>query len=255
MTHVCQRTELKYLLDERQYEQFMSAVGDRLTPDAYFRSSVRNLYYDTPQNLLISRSLEKPCYKEKIRIRSYGTIDGDDAPVFLELKKKYKSVVYKRRIRLPFSVAHKVLTREYCSPSEVELALNQNFGLSLTAQNRQVLAELCCAAKLYKNLSARMALSYDRLAYRANDDPALRLTFDGNIRFDTACQTLTIEPSGAALPVYRLLEIKVVGGALPLWLSQTLSELKIFKTSFSKYGEAYKIANLRQPLSTATVVE
>ena len=35
------------------------------------KTTVRNIYYDTDTYLLVRRSIEKPVYKEKLRIRSY----------------------------------------------------------------------------------------------------------------------------------------------------------------------------------------
>lgn len=67
--------------------------------DSYGRTTIRNIYLDTETFRLIRRSLEKPVYKEKLRIRSYRPVHNAD-PVFVEIKKKYKSVVYKRRLQL-----------------------------------------------------------------------------------------------------------------------------------------------------------
>ena len=85
---VFQRYEFKYLLTRGQQARLLSAAGARLRPDEYSHSSIRNLYLDTPDFRLIRRSLEKPVYKEKMRIRCYGPAHPD-SPVFVELKKKY----------------------------------------------------------------------------------------------------------------------------------------------------------------------
>lgn len=95
-----QRYEFKYLMDYRQLKAVLTAMDPHMVPDEYSHSSIRNLYLDTPNYRLIRRSLEKPIYKEKLRVRSYGQA-GEHDPVFMELKKKYLSVVYKRRISIP----------------------------------------------------------------------------------------------------------------------------------------------------------
>ena len=96
---VFQRHEIKYLTNPKQRAYLEEVLKDRMVPDPHGESTICNVYYDTPNYRLIRRSLEKPAYKEKIRVRSYGTAAPDDM-VFLELKKKYDGIVYKRRIEL-----------------------------------------------------------------------------------------------------------------------------------------------------------
>lgn len=97
---VFQRYEIKYQMSRRQQQAILAAMAPYVVPDEYSHSSIRNLYLDTPDFRLIRRSLERPVYKEKLRVRSYGRA-GLEAPVFVELKKKYCSVVYKRRLTMP----------------------------------------------------------------------------------------------------------------------------------------------------------
>jgi len=105
-----ERYEKKYLLDEIQYKEFIKRTGGRIVPDEYGTTTICNIYFDTPDARLIRTSLEKPVYKEKLRLRSYGT-PGKDGPVFLELKKKYKGIVYKRRESMVLSEAEGYLRR------------------------------------------------------------------------------------------------------------------------------------------------
>lgn len=94
------RYELKYLLTRREKEKILCSMEPYMKLDKYGRTTIRNIYFDTDTYRLIRRSLEKPVYKEKLRVRSYHTAGPEDS-VFVELKKKYKSVVYKRRLVLP----------------------------------------------------------------------------------------------------------------------------------------------------------
>lgn len=193
-----------------------------MLPDSHGRATVRNLYYDTDSFLLIRRSVEKPLYKEKLRLRSYSTAEPH-SPVFVEIKKKFKGTVYKRRLTLP--------ERE----SVLWLA-----GESPCPVSSQISNEISYFLKLYGNLSPRVFLSYDREAYFDRDDPGFRVTFDSNILCRNSELSLCAEPSGA--PVLDeglwLMELKCAG-AMPLWMSGLLSREQIFKTSFSKYGRAY----------------
>ena len=219
---VFQRYELKYLLSQEQKETVLRAMQPYMTLDKYGRTTIRNLYYDTDNYLLIRRSIEKPAYKEKLRIRSYGQAD-DDSMVFVELKKKYKQVVYKRRISLPYTDATVWLSRERHPDKHTQIANEIDYFLDY-----------------YGSLHPTVFLSYEREAYYANDSSDFRVTFDDNI----LCRQneLSLESEAYGTPILPegkvMMEIKCSGG-IPLWMTHVLSEEKIYKTSFSKYGTAY----------------
>ena len=105
---IFKRHELKYLVSTEQREFIESEFARYMIPDEHGESTICNIYYDTPDFRLIRRSLERPVYKEKLRLRSYGTASKDEK-VFLELKKKYKGIVYKRRILLNCDDAQEIL--------------------------------------------------------------------------------------------------------------------------------------------------
>ena len=219
---IFQRYEFKYLMTCRQQQAILNAMEPYMVPDGYSHSSIRNLYLDTPSFQLIRRSLEKPVYKEKIRIRSYGRAEDTDS-VFVELKKKYRSVVYKRRISMPQDQALACVAGKACWPDS------------------QIGRELAYAADFYAPLRPAVFLSYERDAFRGVEDPEFRVTFDGEIRYRQQDLTLACDPWGTSLlPAgYVLMELKAAG-SIPLWMVRTLSEQGIFQTSFSKYGTAYR---------------
>ena len=111
---VFKRYEIKFLLDLEQKQRILAAMEPYMVLDEYGRTTIRNVYFDTDNFRLIRRSLEHPAYKEKLRIRSYKQL-GPDEPVFVELKKKYNGVVYKRRLALPEKEAMQWLRGETCS--------------------------------------------------------------------------------------------------------------------------------------------
>ena len=219
---VFKRYELKYLLTMAQKETVLKAMQPYMTLDKYGKTTIRNLYYDTDTYLLIRRSIEKPAYKEKLRIRSYGRVDGDST-AFVELKKKYKSVVYKRRISLPYAAATEWLSREKHPDKHTQIANEIDYFLDY-----------------YGSLHPTVFLSYVREAYYANGGSDFRVTFDDNILCRQEDLSLGSEVYGTPiLPESKvLMEIKCSGG-IPLWMAHVLSEEKIYKTSFSKYGTAY----------------
>lgn len=217
---VFERVEKKYLLNPAQLSALREQLSGKMCEDCFGRYTISNLYYDTDTYELIRHSLEKPVYKEKLRLRCYGKA-SHNTDVFIELKKKYKGVVYKRRETLPYSAALAFLS-----------------GSSVDASS-QILREINAFRERY-NVSPRVFLCYDRTALAGVDDPELRLTFDTNVRFrqtelrlDNGTFGTDILPAGCTL-----MELKA-NGAIPLWLSQILSELQIFPTSFSKYGVCY----------------
>ncbi len=216
------RYEKKYLISKLQYHQLQQRFADRLTVDAYGESLICNIYFDTPNHLLIRNSLEKPVYKEKLRLRSYGTPKEGDK-VFIELKKKYKGIVYKRRINLELS--------------EAERYLYQNMTLD---HPTQITKEINYFLQYYQKIVPSMYISYRRIAMYGTEEPELRITFDTNILWRE--EELKLENGAWGYPLLEkdqmLMEIKVPG-AMPLWLTHILDELKIYPTSFSKYGMGY----------------
>lgn len=217
------RYELKYLLNGRQKEQVLRAMEPYMKLDRFGHTTIRNLYFDTENYRLIRRSLEKPVYKEKLRIRSYRETKPLD-PVFVELKKKYKSVVYKRRLALP---EFKVMDSFYN-------------GKPLPEQS-QIASEIEYFRSFYNDLRPVVFLSYEREAYYEPGEGDFRVTFDENILYRTEELSLCSEIYGTPIlqPGQTLMEIKTAGG-IPLWMTHALTEGETYKTSFSKYGMAYR---------------
>lgn len=221
--HTFQRYELKYLISKEQQQLLYYHMNAYMKSDPYGRCAISNIYFDTPDRLLIRRSLEKPCcYKEKLRVRSYG-IASEHSKVFVELKKKLRGVVYKRRIALPQKTAAAYLT-----------------GGSPLAQQSQISKEIDYAIAYYQFLAPAAFLSYDRSAFFGRMDESFRMTFDENILAREYDLSLTSERYGASiLPQDSvLLEVKTALG-LPGWLLGFLNQQEIYQTSFSKYGAAY----------------
>ncbi len=219
---VFKRYEKKYMITIEQYNALMSQMITRLSADQYGKHTISNIYFDTPGFDLIRTSLSKPVYKEKIRLRSYGIPDEDDT-VFIELKKKFDGVVYKRRIPLPLKDARKYLY----------------YGIAPEGSS-QILQEIDYAMNLYEP-NPRVYLAYERIAFFGKEDPELRVTFDMNIRARE--NNLDLSRGTYGIPLLEkgklLMEIKIPG-AMPVWMSRILSELAIYPVSYSKYGTYFK---------------
>ena len=220
---VFQRFELKYLLTPEQKERILQAMAPYMALDQYGRTTIRNIYFDTENYRLIRRSIEKPAYKEKLRIRSYAKA-RPDSTVFVELKKKYEDVVYKRRL-----------------PVTEEEALLWVTGKMHCKDHGQISKEIDYFLSYYETLRPTVFLSYEREAYYCKDGGDFRVTFDDNILCRREDISLESDIYGTSLleDGKVLMEIKCSGG-IPLWMTSVLSQERIYKTSFSKYGTAYE---------------
>jgi len=216
-----QRYEKKYLMTAGQYEALWAELSPRLRPDEYFSSTVCSLYYDTDDYSLIRHSIQKPVYKEKLRLRSYG-FPGEESPVFVELKKKFKGIVYKRRIELDKSAATAWLSGGP-APDDSQISREIDWVLNRYQLSPKIL--ICC----------------DREAWVDRENSELRFTFDKNIRYREEDLDLSLGDRGRLLleDGSVLMEIKMPETS-PLWLAELLSRHKVFPAGFSKYGKSYE---------------
>ena len=273
-TEVFKRKEVKYVLDERQCSYIQEAIGrlGGMAPDEYGASRITSLYLDTEDRLLVRRSLDKPLYKEKLRLRWYGDLD-ETSVVFIELKKKYKGVVYKRRVGCSLAAVQAYLSgmayEEACTRfplANQELAAN-----SLSKVSLQNIREIDQAVQRYRPLYQSMLIATERTAYApvskeecggqtgqgafvtqnggnrcssAQVDSDVRITFDKRLAYRDLMGASQHANSGTHVGIpllpsnQAIMEVKV-SGVFPLWLSHTLAECNAYPNSFSKYGEAY----------------
>lgn len=228
---IFKRYEIKYILTSAQKEIILNAMAPHMTLDEYGRTTIRNIYFDTGNYRLIRRSIEKPAYKEKLRIRSYSQAKPE-SPVFVELKKKFDSVVYKRRLSMPESEAMNWVCDEN---AEIPSSLPDD------GSTMQIAREIDYFKDFYKGLRPTVFLSYEREAFYSNDGSDFRVTFDDNILCRQDNLSLTALPGG--IPLLEegkvLMEVKT-GGGIPLWMTNVLTKEHIYKASFSKYGTAYQ---------------
>lgn len=219
---VFNRYEKKYLVPQDIYDELRRQLEPHMQEDQYGLHTICNIYYETPDNELIRRSIEKPVYKENLRLRSYG-IPVMDSTVFLEIKKKYRSIVNKRRIKLTLQEAYDYLEHDIRPQKDSQILREIDFFLSRYP------------------LSRGLYLAYDRIALAGRQDPSFRVTFDQNIRSRRTHMGLEEGDSGERLlpEGYYLMESKIMG-ATPIWFTEILSNLAIYPVSFSKYGNIYR---------------
>lgn len=225
------RREMKFLLNEEQYRLLSDEISRYMTEDKFGLHTIMNIYLDNQNSDLILNSISKPVYREKLRLRAYGKAAEDDTRAFLEIKKKFKGVTYKRRL----DGSYKTLF-DYISKGVVPEAVNTENH----PNRQQILAEIDYLIKRME-LKPKIIICYDREAFFGNEDKEFRLTFDGNIRFRRHDLDLRSGDGGEVLETapYRIMEVKSVG-SIPLWLVRILSANKIYQGSFSKYATIYQ---------------
>lgn len=232
------RIEKKYLLNVDTCKALLAGMKGRVTMDDYGKYTICNIYYDTEDYDLIRRSIDKPKYKEKLRLRSYG-VPGMEDPVFLEIKKKWKKTVYKRRMPMKLKEADIFMSRGI-------------YPGKAAAEDQQILKELSYFQSFY-NPEPKLFLAYDRIAFAGVDDPELRITFDTGIR--SRYDNLSLAAGDQGRPLLKkgwiLMEIKA-GEAFPIWLSELLAKLTIYPRSFSKYGSIYRRDKLSGTIGRAS---
>ncbi len=219
--NIFERIEKKYYLKEDQYNRLIKEIRNRLSPDEYGKSTINSLYFDTEDYRMIRQSIDAKVYKEKLRLRSYGVPD-ENSTVFLEIKKKYKGIVYKRRVSMTLCEIHNYI----------------DFGKQ--PFNSQIMNEIDYLINFYIKPKPKCLISYEREAYYCCENPDIRLTFDSDVRY--RADDLLLEHGSRGKNIIengsKLMEIKTCG-AMPFWLSSTLDRQNIFPSSFSKYGTAY----------------
>lgn len=225
-----ERKEIKFLLEKAQYQSILPALNQHLKLDQYCQNgreySIHNIYYDTDDSRIIRQSIARPYYKEKLRLRSYGVPASPDSRVYLELKKKIGGIVNKRRAELSLEDAKRFLS------SGVQPA-------DAGYMTRQVLNEITFFLSGY-SVQPAVYIGYQRTAWFGLKDPDFRVTFDHHIATRRHDLALDKGSWGQRLldPGCCLMEVKI-NGTFPVWLARVLSQNRIYRTSFSKYGQEY----------------
>ena len=246
-TDTFERKEVKYRLNAKQHREVLDALAGRMVADEYGRTRITSLYFDTPTRDLIARSLEKPLYKEKLRVRWYGTPTSGER-VYVEIKKKYDGIVYKRRVGCSLTAAYAYLMgrvpyENACVQNPLSDQLQQDEALTL--HSIQIAREIDAFTERYRNLRPSMYIVCERTAYApvpGADADGLRITFDSGVAYRDVLVGER-EAGSAFHPLLGLgetiMEVKT-SGSYPSWLVEVLSGCQAYPSSFSKYGAAYQ---------------
>ena len=216
------RVEDKYRVTREQACEVINRLNDHICPDLYFQYTVHSIYYDSPDCNLVVSGLAGGSYKAKVRMRGYNEVSGT-SPVFIETKKKYENIVYKKRLQMPKDEAFPYMASR--STQETESNIAKEIGYM----------------KEHYGLVPKVLISYDRICFAAKNEQDVRVTFDSGIRYRLGCLD-DLNDNGTELPLGGdevMLEIKAMD-RYPMWLTKTLSDMKLRRTSFSKYAAIYQ---------------
>ncbi|MBP2624161.1 polyphosphate polymerase domain-containing protein [Streptococcus oricebi] len=219
-----QRFETKYVISKEKLAALLAEFEDYMVEDEHAYSTISNLYYDTPNFQMIRESLEKPYFKEKLRVRTYDATPAENSQVFLEIKKKVRKIVYKRRIATDLVTAEAYLA-----------------GAEDLVADSQIRSEIDWLTKRYRGVEPKMYIYYNRYSMKGREDADIRITIDHDVTYRSHKLSLLEGRFGDNLlpDNHVIMEIKVPG-AYPLWLTGILDRHQVFSKSFSKYGVAYK---------------
>ncbi|MCL1903551.1 MAG: polyphosphate polymerase domain-containing protein [Oscillospiraceae bacterium] len=245
------RKEMKYIMDAERYKHITEFMLEYMNYDEHNHGgkhyTIANIYYDTVNHDIIRESVAKPKYKEKLRLRAYG-VPEMDSNVYLEMKKKYKGVVYKRRVTLKLDEAYKFVETREIPP---ETSKRPQYVKT------QVMKELQQTLLFYEPIPM-IYLAYDRIAFFGKDPSEggpgrdLRISFDFNTR--TRREDVRLENGDHGEPLLKdgwyVMEVKA-GSTLPRWLLNYFAEHNLMRGSVSKYGSEYKRFLRRQIVADA----
>ena len=213
MKETCERVEKKYVLGRDKYNCLLKRLDEHIEKDKYFNSSIRSIYYDNDAYQMINRSMESPDYKEKIRIRAY---EDNPKTVYVEFKRKLDGIVYKRRTKALYP---DTLDIYHCDFTDMQIG-----------------NELKYALKYYGDVKPKVFIGVERKSYLTVKEK-IRITFDDDMVYRFNNLSLERKEDYKKLGDYVIMEIKA-SGSYPVWLSEMLSEEKIFPRGFSKVKEA-----------------
>lgn len=232
---VFKRYELKYIINEETKFKLLNALEGRITADVHGDENgfynINNLYFDSDSRIFLSETVNKKRFRQKLRLRAYNDVDLD-SNVFLEIKKKHKGVVSKRRTLLKLDSAYDFLKLN----DKID-----DYGM-YKPSNVQILREVEFL-KNYFELKPKVIVSYDRQAFQGVIEDDLRITFDSNLRRRWVDLVVEKGPWGDLFLDRNqyILEVKV-NNRVPLWLARILNELQCYQQSFSKYTSCYEDA-------------
>lgn len=224
------RKESKYIVDKAVFAQLETELKTYMVADEYANSTITNIYFDNEQFEMIQDAIDKKYGREKVRMRVYDAQPSKNSQAFLEIKKKENKIGFKYRLTsTPLAVM------EY-----VEKGLADQ-----TMADEKVMSELATLKKRYGSIKPKMYIYYDRVSFKGKEDQKVRVTVDQNLLYRADHIDVERGRFGKALldPDKVILEIKVAEEQ-PTWLVDLLEKYQIQKQSFSKYGNAYRLASL-----------
>ncbi len=228
MQQINSRSEIKYIISERQYQVLINRIEIIVPEDKNSAGSlgyqVRSVYFDSYKDKSLNEKDEGFAARTKYRIRIYD-LDCDEAKI--EVKNKINERVTKQTQIISKEHAQKLLGGEY------DFLINSENPLLQQIYTKFVIG----------NYRPKLLIEYQRRAF-FDEASNVRITFDHNIRinksnfdlFGKNTHLIKIVPQNL-----RVLEIKY-DRIIPEHIKRALQIDRFEKTSFSKYltGRKYE---------------
>jgi len=227
---------MKFVVAAEQRAALFERLSPELRPDENAGGSacypVVSLYYDNEERDCHWERVRGLGSRRKLRVRLYGSADGNVAPTaFVEVKHKCDGRGVKRRVRLPLEQA-----------LDVGRGLRPG-GVCLSERDCRMIEEVHGLVR-HRGFKPVMVMRYDRTAYAAIHPASdLRITFDTGIFY--RMENLTPEPDDRRFdPRHEMhpdgravMEVKITG-CIPYRLSRTIAAAGCKLQSHSKYSSA-----------------
>lgn len=231
------RIEFKFIVHQSLRDLLIEEIRKHTTCDAasgvnhypiisqYYDNEMRDCYWEKQRGQKSRR---------KLRIRVYGSEDGEQEPTtFIEVKHKHYGRGVKRRLRLT--------TAEALDLVEGDGALLLSGLDDRPRSERMVIREI---RQLVEDREFKFlcTMRYDREVYVGKEDaPDLRVTFDSGIGCRFEYQPIvadTKEFQHFLLPEEQsILEIKT-NSVIPIWLRNLIGDHGLVRQSYSKFCTA-----------------
>lgn len=226
-----QRFEYKFITYESQVQAIRQYVESYLNLDVFGATQldrsypVHSIYLDSKSLLTYTDTINGSRNRYKLRVRYYE--NGDDKPVYLEVKRRQDRAISKKRAIVHRHVVHELLNGVIPSMNHLH---------EKTREQYDTLISIC---QLIETLEAKpkVHIKYFREAYEQLDSNAVRVTFDRNVISEVIHQIEYKLVPDFPVSVFGdkiILELKFTDN-FPLWFRDLVQHFELTSGSAAKY--------------------
>jgi len=237
---VLDRFEAKYIIPRHLVEPIKNFIKPYCALDKHCAASggqyyINTIQYDSPSLSLHYAKEWEATHRFKLRVRTYGLEPGE-APVFLEIKRKYYDRIIKSRACIPFDSWKPGILKKHVS----ELNLK-------SVKERESFREF---VRLTEEIGAepKVIVRYSREAYVGLFDHYARVTFDSKLCYQPVSNPYHWGVGGRFISMDSgmvrnrkdstlVLEIKCTE-QVPTWMVELVQQFELIRCGNCKYSTA-----------------